>query len=420
MTHESFPLQRFSDAGELVNTSTGQDNAYDSDPSSALPNLSAGMKTFYDTELLENARAEHYFTQFGRRMTLPRNHGRIVEWRKWTTLPNADRLIEGVIPAGKQFGQTSVTASVDQFGMYVTVSDILDLHAVDDVIVGAAEELGASAGSTQDTLTRNALLTGTNVLYAGGRTSRAAVGAADVLDVTLVNRAYTKLRKMNTPTVNGKYIAVIHPSVAYDLREDADWIDVHKYASAAEIYNGEIGELHNVRFVVSPNAKVLRGDDLAADSRTLTVNREAGYTGAVSSVAFDGGEADAGDLAGRTVLINGVRAVVASNTSSSMTFTAATDFGTVADNTVIYPGEGGAEGGAVYASLFFGHDAYGIVDPEGGGLQMIIKNRGEVGGPLEQFSTVGYKFEGAARILYDERILRVETGSYYANEDAAN
>ena len=76
---------------------------------------------------------------------------------------------------------------------------------------------------------------------------------------------------------------------------------------------------------------------------------------------------------------------------------------------------------ATYATYFFGKDAFGIVDPEGGALQMIVKNKGEIGGPLEQFSTIGYKFEtNGATMLYAERVLRVMSCSSYSAIDDAN
>ena len=74
-----------------------------------------------------------------------------------------------------------------------------------------------------------------------------------------------------------------------------------------------------------------------------------------------------------------------------------------------------------YATYFFGKDAFGIIDPAGGGAEMIIKDKGTVGGPLEQFSTVGYKFEtNGATILYPERVLRVMSVSSYSATDSAN
>ena len=80
-----------------------------------------------------------------------------------------------------------------------------------------------------------------------------------------------------------------------------------------------------------------------------------------------------------------------------------------------------ANGGAVYATYFFGKDSFGIIDPEGGALEMIIHDKGEIGGPLNQFSTIGYKFEtNGATILYPERLLRVMSCSSFSAEDEEN
>ena len=94
---------------------------------------------------------------------------------------------------------------------------------------------------------------------------------------------------------------------------------------------------------------------------------------------------------------------------------------TAADNAVIYPGEGGAEGCAVYGCLFVGKGAYGVVDLNDG-TEVIVKPRGSSGtaDPLDQRSSVGWKGVHAAAILYDEYIVRVECGSSYSGQDKAN
>jgi N4-gp56 family major capsid protein len=80
-----------------------------------------------------------------------------------------------------------------------------------------------------------------------------------------------------------------------------------------------------------------------------------------------------------------------------------------------------AEDGVTYASFFFGKDSFGIIDPEGGALEMIIHDKGEIGGPLNQFSTIGYKFEtNGATILYPERLLRVMSCSSFSATDETN
>ena len=52
---------------------------------------------------------------------------------------------------------------------------------------------------------------------------------------------------------------------------------------------------------------------------------------------------------------------------------------------------------------------------------MIVKDKSQVGGPLNQFSTVGYKLEtNGATILYTERVLRIMSCSSYSATDELN
>ena len=150
-----------------VNTTTGDVNAFDASTVNPTGAMSAAMKTYYDTELLENARPRLIFSQLGKSQFLPANHGDSVQWRKWNTFDKAlTPLTEGVIPSGQKLGQSAITVSVQQYGDYAAISDRLNLHAVDNVILGAAEEMGAAGGETADTLVRNELCTGTSVIYA--------------------------------------------------------------------------------------------------------------------------------------------------------------------------------------------------------------------------------------------------------------
>ena len=346
MFNFDFNLQLFADSGTLVNTTGGSVNAY-TGAATTTNAMSPTMKTYYDTELLENSRSELLFAQLGKKQGLPANKGRVVEWRKFNNLPNGSELQEAVIPTGEKMGMTNLFAELSQHGLYVAISDILDLHAVDNILLGATEELGASAGETMDALIRNELMTGTNVLFADtigedGRDTAVTdpsqfVAGNNFLTPDMVNKAATILKKNKAPRINGKYVAVIHPSVKYDLRSSAEWIEAHKYAATTEIFNGEIGELHGVRFIESTNAPVYE-------------------TG----------------------------------------------------------------GKKVYSTFFMGKDAYGIVDPEGGNMEMIIKDKNQAGGPLNQFSTAGYKFEYAAKILYPERLLRVDSLSTWGESDETN
>ena len=387
--------------------------------------LSAEMKTYYGMELLDNAKPQLVHNQFAATKPLPTGGGKTVEWRKFGSFDKAlTPLTEGVTPDGSGISVSYITKELAQYGDYTTVSDMLDLTAIDDVVLEITDRHGANMGLTLDTVTRNEIQQGKQVLYApaigadGSKTevtARGALTAACRLTSEMVAKAATQLKKMNAPTFDGKYVCILHPSVAFDLRQDEAWIAAHQYAAATELFSGEIGELHGVRFVETTEAKIFRGEDLTQNGRTLLVN---GKVENNAVVTFDGGTVAAGALAGRYVLLGGERRRVVSNTGSSMTLDSAV---TAADNAVIYPGEGGAEGCAVYGCLFVGKGAYGVVDLNDG-TEVIVKPRGSSGtaDPLDQRSSVGWKGVHAAAILYDEYIVRVECGSSYSGQDKAN
>ncbi len=421
-------LQLLADAGTLVNTTTGYTNAYtgEREDFSGKYDLSPQMKTYYNTELLENVRPKLVFSQFAKKQGLPRGNGRSIEFRKWNTLKKADELQEGVIPKAQKLGQSRITKSLKQHGTYTTISDLLELHAIDNNILGAVTELGASAGESQDELVRDVAVAGTNkqlcdkVAANGTHTkvvTRAGLDETAKLTPDEINKAVTCLKKLNAPFYsNNEFIAIINPSVSYDLRSSDGWIEAHKYASVKEIYSGEIGMLHGVRFIETSQAKIFRGADLAQDSRTLKVKTAISTAG--KTIAFEGGTVEANALTGRLILVGSVLCEVESNTASSITVTE--NINNITADTVIAPGEGGAGGLAVYATMVFGKDAYAMIDPEGGNMEMIIKDKSQVGGPLNQFSTAGYKFENASLILYEDRMVRIESCSAYSDVDEEN
>ena len=456
-----FDLQRFA-GGNVVNTTTGQVNAYTGvqTPGSG---MSAAMKVFYDTELLENARDEAVYGQLGKPQVLPAGHGKTVEWRKWNTLPDPDKLTEGVIPDGKTFGQSALNVTVAQYGEYVTVSDQLQLHAVDDTILGAAEEVGAAMGRKADKLTRDAILAGsTNVMFAPALDKTGAVVDTPVtlygiqasdsafcrFTPDLVARAVTRLKKQKAPTIDGKYVAVIHPSVAYDLRSDPAWINYHQYDASTEIFTGEIGELHGVRFVESPMAPCMVGKPLFSETqRWLTLSAYAADTAGnavthgVSAAhvctvkeTIDGCGTDWEAMVDQYVLLSDGGVIThrmqitgVDPAAKKLWVTGGPDSFTVSgDADHLLPGNGGAESKAdntpvaVYATMIFGRDAFGVVSCEGAGMELIIKTGDRSGGPLNQFSTVGGKMSHGARVLYPERMVTVYSASSYSADDEGN
>ena len=231
--------------------------------------MSAEMKTFYEKRLIDQAEPALVHDQFGDPYPIPANGGKNIEFRKYDSLPKATTpLTEGVTPDGQTMNVSTVTAEVKQYGGWVPITDTLQLTAIDNNIVQATKIIASQAGRTLDTIVRDVLAGGTNVIYApkigeGGAetavTSRATLDATCQLTSDLIARAATQLKAMNADPIGTSFVGIIHPYVAYELRRDPDWIDVHKYAQPDEIYNGEIGTLHGVRFVETREAKIWKG-----------------------------------------------------------------------------------------------------------------------------------------------------------------
>lgn len=230
--------------------------------------LNAEMRTYYSDYLIDNAKPNLVHDQFGQKHAIPANGGKTIQFRKFLPFSKATTpLSEGVTPDGGSLSVTSVTATVDQYGYYVTISDMLQLSAIDNTLVETTKLLGNQAGSTLDTITREVLNGGTSVMYSGGKEARDAIDADSKLSVDDIFKAARFLKTQNAPKINGSYVAIIHPDVSYDLMRDPEWIDVHKYSATSEIFEGEIGKLAGVRFVESTEAKIFKGE--GASSRDV-------------------------------------------------------------------------------------------------------------------------------------------------------
>ena len=228
--------------------------------------MSAEMKTFYEKRLIDQAEPALVHDQFGDPYPIPANGGKNIEFRKYDSLPKATTpLTEGVTPDGQTMNVSTVTAEVKQYGGWVPITDTLQLTAIDNNIVQATKIIASQAGRTLDTIVRDVLAGGTNVLYApkqnadGTETevkSRKELDKTCTLTPKLFFRAAAQLGAMNADPIGDSYIAIIHPYAAYDLKTSKEFIEVHKYADPEAMFRGEIGKLGNIRFIETSEAKI--------------------------------------------------------------------------------------------------------------------------------------------------------------------
>lgn len=335
-------LQQFANPNTNVTTDTGLTNE---------------MKTFYDKLLIKTAEEDLIFDQFADKRPIPAHGGRTIEFRKYSPFAKAlTPLTEGVTPDGHKINMSVITATASQFGDYVTLSDRLILEAIDNNIVEATELSGSQAGRTLDTVTRDVVSAGTNVLYAPAGstavTSRANLTTDSVITSDLILKAATILRTNIATKIDGNYVAIVHPHVAEVLKKDAKFISWNQYTTPEKYWKGEIGSIHGVRIIENAEAKIIN-DNTCPVKTAASGNDPATYY-------------------------------------------------------------------SVYATVIFGAKAFATTEIEGGGLQHIVKQLGQGDDPLNQRATVGWKCTKAAERLVDAHIVRIESLTEFSATQGAN
>ena len=246
--HEMIDLQLFADASAALNNTTSTSG------------MTAEMKTFYEKRLIDQAEPRLVHDQFADYYPVPQNGGKTIEFRKYDSLPKATTpLTEGVTPNGQALNVTTITSDLHQYGGWTPLTDQLQMTAIDNNVVQATRVLASQAGRTMDSITRDVLAGGTNVIYApkvAAVKSRANLDKTCTLTPKLFFRAAAQLGAMNADPIGDSYIAIIHPYAAYDLKTSKEFIEVHKYADPEAMFRGEIGKLGNIRFIETSEAKI--------------------------------------------------------------------------------------------------------------------------------------------------------------------
>lgn len=233
--------------------------------------------SYIDKKTLPLARRQLVAYQFGDPLTLPEGMGNTYTATRFNRLPLPFApLSEGVPPIGETMTIQQVTATAQQWGDKVTITDVAEIEIFHPLFQKAIE---LSALQISETLERNtflALMAGTQVNYVNSRGSRAALAAGDVLDTTTVIRTDAALETLGAPRFMGDeqtdtkieassggkkasanpremphYAALIHTLVVADFRQNSTVVQAWTYSDLNRLYNYEAGEWSGIRFCKS-------------------------------------------------------------------------------------------------------------------------------------------------------------------------
>jgi N4-gp56 family major capsid protein len=326
--------------------------------------ITPAVAAYSVVRMLNRAMPYLHFEKFGQTYVLPTNNTNVAKFRRYFLsgatgaagtgnpaqnfyIPVATTpLVEGVTPTGSKLANQDYTATLQQYGDYVTITDVvMDTHT-DPVLQQATDILGEQAAVTVETLRYNVLKAGTNVFRANkvAQVSDiiATVSVGDLRRVsTALNRQNAKkissvvasTPDFNTKSVEAAYMAVCHPDLETDLRTLSGYKPVADYGPHTTPFEGEIGSFEQIRFMTST---------------VVTPYADAG----------------------------GANAALRATTNAS----SAID---------------------VYPILIFGRDAYGIVPLKGKSAMtpMVVNPKPASGDPLAQRGTVGWKLWNSTVIL---------------------
>ena len=249
--------------------------------------IPAEVNNFYNKLLLDRATPSLLHNRFAQVKDLPRKAGtNVIKFRRYGVLAAATTpLSEGVTPAGKQLSTTELTATVLQYGDYITVTDIVDMQSYDPVLTGVAEDiLGDQVGLTLDQLCRDIIAAGTTVQYASTATDRATVGPAMKINRAEVKEMVRTLRGnnakpimtmispstgYNTTPVGRSFVGIIDEDTLFDLDDAVGWTPVEKYPNKSNVMEDEVGSVANVRFIMTTEGKTFSGTLVTTVHATL-------------------------------------------------------------------------------------------------------------------------------------------------------
>jgi N4-gp56 family major capsid protein len=437
-------------------------------------NFSADISNYIQKKVQPLVQRQLVAYQFGDQLRLPKQRGTTYTASRYDRIPLPFApLSEGVPPVGEALSLAQVSATAQQWGDIVTIPDVGDMtieHPLFQVAIGltAMQQM-----ETVERNTMNSLMAGSQVNFVNSRGSRASLQAGDVLNPHEINRMVGALRTIGAPEYLGQmeedakiqagkpskasanpaghshYVALIHPLVEQDMRENSQVVTAWSYSDIYRLYNNELGEWGGVRFcrsnmipsftgVASVSASpVTSGGSLAdatyyvkvtgSDATTQYENTIYQVSGAVT---ISGGSGN-GSITLTTPATTGLTySVYVSTATTTLTLGRAVVGPTtgpmagqavqIAPNTAVTitsiglaqtPPAAPATGITVFPTFVIGRNAYGIVMLDD--VKFTYLKTAEKLDPLNQLRIVGWKLMYGTIILNQNFFGRIESSSAF-------
>lgn len=441
-------------------------------PTNTSGQFTADIEAFIQDETLPLARRQLVVYQFGDPATLPKGRGTTYTATKYNRVPLPFApLSEGVPPVGQTMTISQVSATAQQWGDKITLTDIAELTIKHPVMNEANKLIALQTAETLERNTFNNLMAGTQVNYVNSRGSRASLVAGDNLNPFEVTRAYAMLHNLGAPRYMGDemtdtkiaadsggaqasanprsmphYVCVMHDFPCADLRQNSTISTAWSYSDINRLYNYEVGEWNGIRFCVSNMTPTFVG--------VAAIEGTGGTSGSLATNTYFiqvTGSDTQNQYESRIYQVSAGIAVTGPNGSISVTLPSTTGFtynvyiGTTssptnlglstsgptvgpmagqatqlaAGATVVITGTGTAQtppaapgtGVTVYPNFIFGRGAYAQVMLDD--IKISWLDRADKSDPLNQLRVIGWKVMYGTLIKDQTFFMRIESTSAF-------
>jgi len=224
-------------------------------------------------EVLRIAQRQLVAYQFGQPLKIEKQTGVTYTATRYERLPLPFApLSEGVSAAGEAITIAQVSATAQQWGDLVRVTDVADMTIKHPLFKQAVRLIAIQQPETIERNVLNILLTATQVNYANSKTTRANLLATDVMTPVEISKIVGALETFGAPVFNGDeridmykeadakskassrpdvmphYVSLVHPLVTQDLRNNTAISTAWSYSDINRLYNNDLGEWGGARF----------------------------------------------------------------------------------------------------------------------------------------------------------------------------
>jgi len=257
-------------------TGTGNLAASPTAYSGANSQLTQAIQTIWSKEILFQSMPILRFEQFAVKKTeLGVAPGLQINFMRYNNLGFASSLVEGVRMSTNALTAQQFSITVAEHGYAIAVSELLLNASFDDVMASASRLLGRNMALYLDGQARDTLMAASSVIYGYDRsalsavnnwydygtkgTSRASLTGSFDLTTATVKDAVETLATKNIPRLGETYVAFVHPHQSRKLRDNAEFIEVTKYAAPGNFMLGEIGRLYDTVFIETTQIEKVAG-----------------------------------------------------------------------------------------------------------------------------------------------------------------